>query len=207
MTESQIHETKDKILQAARALFAKKGLEGASVREIAAEAGVNIAALNYHFVSKEKLFFQVIDMIFSETTNHIRQRRAEHPEERVEDLAVWIFGYFLDRSDVLRSVFKMMLSEKGWGPENECGRDDEKFGPPGGLALAEAIVHQLGREVKEADMFWAVKMVFSNVVHMALMYSNHFCNMPAEEIPYHDRGTLESDIRRLVGVVLKDLAP
>lgn len=205
MTETQLHETKEKILHTARALFASKGFEGASVRHIAAEAGVNIAAVNYHFMSKEKLFLQVIELVFSETSNHIRTRRNERPDEKVEDLAVWIFGYFLERSDILRSVFHMLLSEKGWGPDSECGDGDEKFGPPGGLALAEAIQQELKHEVSEANMFWAVKMIFSNVVHMALMYSNHFCQLPPEEQEYHDRATLEADIRRLARVVLKDL--
>jgi len=205
MTETQLLDTKEKILHTARVLFASKGFEGASVRQIASEAGVNIAAVNYHFVSKEKLFLQVIDLVFSETSNHIRARRTERPEEKVEDLAVWIFGYFLERADILRSVFQMLLSEKGWGPESECGADDEKFGPPGGLALAEAIEQELKHEISEANMFWAVKMIFSNVVHMALMYSNHFCQLPPEEQEYHDRATLEADIRRLARVVLKDL--
>ncbi len=205
MTETQLHETKEKILHTARALFASKGFEGASVRNIAAEAGVNIAAVNYHFISKEKLFLQVIDLVFSETSNHIRARRNERPEEKVEDLAVWIFGYFLERSDILRSVFQMLLSEKGWGPEKDCGDDEEKFGPPGGLALAEAIEQELKYKVSEANMFWAVKMIFSNVVHMSLMYSNHFCQLPPEDQEYHDRATLEADIRRLARVVLKDL--
>ncbi len=205
MTEAQLFETKDKILVAARTLFAIKGFEGASVRDIANEAGVNIAAVNYHFTSKERLFFQVIDLVFNETTQAIKDRRAEKPDESVADLSVWLFGYFLDKSDVLRSVFKMMLSEKGWGPEVECGGDEEKFGPPGGLAIAEAIVKELKHEVKEEDMFWAVKMIFTPVVHMALMYSNHFCKLPAEEFPFHDRKTLENDIRRLVQVVMRDL--
>lgn len=205
MTEIQLHDTKEKILQTARSIFANKGFEGASVRQIASEAGVNIAAVNYHFVSKEKLFMQVFELVFSETSNHIRARRTEHSNEKVEDLAVWIFGYFLDRSDILRSVFQMMLSEKGWGPNDECGDDEEKFGPPGGLALAEAISHELKDEIPEPEMFWAVKMIFSNVVHLSLMYSNHFCKLPVDQQKYHNRVVLENDIRRLVRVILKDL--
>jgi AcrR family transcriptional regulator len=205
MTEAQLFDTKEKILHSARALFASKGYEGASVRQIASEAGVNIAAVNYHFMSKERLFMQVIELVFSETSGHIRERRNERPKEKVEDLAVWIFDYFLERSDILRSVFQMLLSEKGRSPDSECIDDDEKFGPPGGPALAEAIQHELVREINEANMFWAVKMIFSNVVHLALMYSNHFCQLPPEKQAFHDRATLEADIRRLAQVVLKDL--
>lgn len=205
MTESQLKDTKDRILLAARKLFALKGYEGASVREIAKEAEVNIAALNYHFQGKQKLFHQVIDQVFDETSVKVRDHRREFPNEPVEDFAVWIFGHFLSDGDMLRAMFKMMLSEEGWGEEADCGGDEEPYGPPGGRAMAEAIVAQLKHEVPEADMYWAVKMIFSMVVHMALMYSNHFAKLPEAQCEYHDKQTLEADIRRLVRVVLKDL--
>ena len=48
-------ETREKILDAAEALFAEHGFEGASMRMITARAGVNLAAVNYHFGSKENL--------------------------------------------------------------------------------------------------------------------------------------------------------
>jgi len=43
---------KEKLLQGAEILFAQKGLQGASVREITTKAGVHLSAVNYHFGSK-----------------------------------------------------------------------------------------------------------------------------------------------------------
>jgi AcrR family transcriptional regulator len=48
--------TKDQILDAAERLFAEHGYDAASLRDITAAAGVNLAAVNYHFSSKEALF-------------------------------------------------------------------------------------------------------------------------------------------------------
>ncbi len=48
--------TEEKILEAARVVFAREGYAGARTRDIAAEAGINLALLNYYFRSKEKLF-------------------------------------------------------------------------------------------------------------------------------------------------------
>lgn len=45
--------TKQKILQAAMDIIAAEGLEKTTVRKIAARAGVNIAAVNYHFGGKD----------------------------------------------------------------------------------------------------------------------------------------------------------
>lgn len=49
-------DTEDKILEAAKQVFVKKGLDGARMQEIADEAGINKALLHYYFRSKEKLF-------------------------------------------------------------------------------------------------------------------------------------------------------
>ncbi len=53
-------ETKRKIISAANALFAEKGFEAVSLREITALAGANVAAVNYHFGNKEQLIDEVI---------------------------------------------------------------------------------------------------------------------------------------------------
>jgi AcrR family transcriptional regulator len=52
--------TKDRILDSAERLFARDGFEATSLRAITAEAGVNLAAVNYHFQSKEALVQAVI---------------------------------------------------------------------------------------------------------------------------------------------------
>jgi AcrR family transcriptional regulator len=49
-------ETKDRIIQAAIALFADKGYEQTSTRDIAARAGVNAPALQYYFHGKDGLY-------------------------------------------------------------------------------------------------------------------------------------------------------
>ena len=53
--------TRESILEAARFSFADKGFDKASVREIAAMAGVDPAMINHHFGSKEKLFMATLN--------------------------------------------------------------------------------------------------------------------------------------------------
>ncbi len=52
--------TKDRILDSAERLFARDGFEATSLRAITAEANVNLAAVNYHFQSKDALLHAVI---------------------------------------------------------------------------------------------------------------------------------------------------
>ncbi|MCI5077878.1 TetR/AcrR family transcriptional regulator [Oricola sp.] len=53
-------ETRARILDAAERLFAQNGFEGASMRDIAAEAGVPVALVNFHGGAKEALFATVV---------------------------------------------------------------------------------------------------------------------------------------------------
>jgi AcrR family transcriptional regulator len=53
-------DTKARILDAAETLFMEHGFEATSLRLITAAAGVNLAAVNYHFGSKEELFQSVL---------------------------------------------------------------------------------------------------------------------------------------------------
>lgn len=54
----QSAETRDKILEAASRLFAENGYRGTTIERIIRSAGVNIAAVNYHFGGKENLYKQ-----------------------------------------------------------------------------------------------------------------------------------------------------
>jgi len=49
------HETRTRILDAAEELFMQHGFEGTSMRQLTAKADVNLAAVNYHFGSKDAL--------------------------------------------------------------------------------------------------------------------------------------------------------
>ena len=58
-------QTRNQIIRAAEVLFARKGYAATSVREITEAAGVNIAAVNYHFGSKENLLIEILDRVVS----------------------------------------------------------------------------------------------------------------------------------------------
>jgi len=59
--EGSATQTRGRILDAAERLFAERGLEGVSTRDITALARANVGAINYYFGSKERLVFAVFD--------------------------------------------------------------------------------------------------------------------------------------------------
>lgn len=56
-----VESTRSRLLTAAREVFSEQGFQGATVREICRRAEVNLAAVNYHFSSKEALFAAALD--------------------------------------------------------------------------------------------------------------------------------------------------
>lgn len=67
-------DTKAKILDAAETLFGINGFESVSLRDITTSAGVNLAAVNYHFQSKDAL----IDAVIARRIQPINARRMEN---------------------------------------------------------------------------------------------------------------------------------
>lgn len=69
--------TRQKILDAAEKLFARHGFESTSLRSIIASAGVNLAAIHYHFGSKEGLVRAVIERRFAPVNDERLRLLAE----------------------------------------------------------------------------------------------------------------------------------
>ncbi len=78
MTEAAVHrslpprassgpaETRRALLAAAGAVFAERGFREATVRDICDRAGANVAAVNYHFGDKERLYLEVLRQAMAE---------------------------------------------------------------------------------------------------------------------------------------------
>jgi AcrR family transcriptional regulator len=59
-------DTRERILAAAQKLFADKGFDATSVRDITTEAGCNVASVNYHFGGKESLYLETFRSMLAE---------------------------------------------------------------------------------------------------------------------------------------------
>ena len=76
--------TKERILDTAEHLFAHKGFHNTSLRNITNQAGVNLAAVNYHFGSKEALLQSVFERRLI-PLNQIRFERLQHVREKAKN--------------------------------------------------------------------------------------------------------------------------
>lgn len=107
--------TKARILSAAEEVFASKGFAGASTREIAAGAGVNISSLHYHWESKETLYIAVFQNIYDRILELIRTAlpagpAGKLPAATVIDAAMGrLFDFFADHPNVPKLMVRRLL--------------------------------------------------------------------------------------------------
>lgn len=197
----QSTDTKLKIMDAARELFAAHGFEGTSIRDIAKAADVNVASVNYHFSSKDNLILEVLRQGYAECSNDFK-RWYEESDRNLEETLICFWRQMIERSADLISHFKMMMSSQHNHKVMAQGTEDEFIGPPGGKVVCEALVKEVGVQIADEDLHWALKTLFSHVVHMCLMHS---CCFKDNSVPFSSPADIEKGIRRLTRVVIQDL--
>lgn len=127
-TTRVLPETRSRILDAAEALFVEHGFDGTSMRGITSRAGVNLAAVNYHFGSKDALIQEVFRRRLVELN---RQRLA-----RLDALEADAGGARLKPSRIVEAFF---------GPALEMATDTQGGG--------QTFMRLLGRTYTEPNAF------------------------------------------------------
>jgi AcrR family transcriptional regulator len=121
--------TKARILAAAEEVFAARGFDGSSTREIAAAAGVNISSLHYHWESKETLYLAVLqdiyDRIIALARQSVRTRAGGAGGSRaaIETTLGRLIDFFLDHPTIPRLLLRRLLERGGGGGPPHVERD------------------------------------------------------------------------------------
>lgn len=95
--------TEEKIKIAARKLFTRKGFAAVKTRDIAEEAGINLALLNYYFRSKEKLFKLIMEESFLQFVKGIAEQFNDENtniDEKIEKLVESYIDLFSQYPDL-----------------------------------------------------------------------------------------------------------
>ena len=112
------------ILDAARKIFEADGLDGASLRAIAAAAGYTPAALYFHFDSKEAIYAEVLQGLARQSRTAVSRAiaRAKTPADRLRAAAMAFFRYYADNPsdlDLGFYLFRGGMKPHGLGKERD----------------------------------------------------------------------------------------
>jgi len=104
---------KEKILEAADALFGEVGFDAATTREIARRSGVNKALIHYHFATKEALLGYVLDRYYRRLTETLQE--AIRTEETIRGRAGRLVDAYIDFLNRNRNFSRIVQREASGG--------------------------------------------------------------------------------------------
>jgi len=160
-------DTKQRILDAAEHFFARDGYHATSLRSITTEAEANLAAVNYHFGSKESLLEAIIDRRLR-PLNQIRHAQLDTLLQKTEEA-----GTIPSCRDVLRTFVEptLRLRKQGSGAENFVALVGRTLAEPQGIAMSIFMRHM---EPLMLRLFQALSLSLPGVSRQVLFWRVHF---------------------------------
>ena len=156
-------DTKLRILDAAENLFGRRGFDATSLRDITGEAQVNLAAVNYHFQSKDSL----IDAVIQRRIEPVNRRRLEMldaagPNATIEQI-MEAFAVPVIESDL--SQIMPLMGRVLSTPDQFVTRVFNKHLK----SVADRFVDGIGRalpELTQAELMWRIHFVGGIIAHV-----------------------------------------
>lgn len=195
-------DTRARILAAAEELFAAKGWEHTSMRELTAAAGVNVAAVNYHFRSKDKLVEELFDRLTARVNSarldalqkYLDQTREREEPPRLESILRAFISPYFDPVQGPRGgqLLARLVLQQRLQPTEVTDRIYQRHFDP----LARRFIEALSAAVPEipiVEWYWRYTFMVSAVILTAtdLSSDNRLARLSGGKATATDREELE----------------
>ena len=200
MTDKKAH-----ILDVAMQLFAEKGFEGSSIRDLAARAGVNVAMVNYYFGSKEKLFESLVAQKASYTRGVLDEIVKNTVLSDIEKIDAVIDTY-VDRLFTNRVFHRVIHQELMLSQRESLQQSIADIIFPNSLLIKEILEEGTRKgNFKKVDppLVIATLVGTINQVLLSRKMCNKLLNKEASYIPYDDDQFVQR-VRRHIKQLMRD---
>lgn len=176
---NQTDATPERLLAAARKLFADKGFERASVRAITRSAKANLGSITYHFGSKDRLRDEVLTRMVAALAARLEEVAAlpQPATERMRRIVQAIFAHAAEHPDAPRLLVRFLL-QNGRPPAVMLDRQRVMLG-----SVVRVIKDgRLGGEFRKIDPFLGAFSVLSQCIwfHLIRGVAAHISGAPLE---------------------------
>lgn len=163
--------TREQIVDAAEILFAKNGYKGTSLRQITEHAGANVAAVNYHFGTKENLLIEILDRVVVPINARRIQLLDDFEDQGAPNIRQVLEAFLLpdihtlkelrQRNPALPRFVARMYSENSALMQEIMGQQFEDIGHRFGKAIGTALPHLSAEEIA-----WRLQCVVGIVIYL-----------------------------------------
>jgi len=183
MTDKKAH-----ILNMAMELFAEKGFEGSSIRDLAARAGVNVAMVNYYFGSKEKLFESLVEQKASYTRGVLDEIVKNASLSYIEKINA-IIDTYVNRLFSHRTFHRVIHQEMMLNQRESLQQAIVDIIFPNTLKIRQILEEGMQNgEFKKIDSTMVIASIIGtiNQVLLSRLMCNKLLNRDLTYIPYDD---------------------
>lgn len=171
MENDHDRQPKDRLLDAAEELFAARGFDDVSVRDLAAAAGMNVAAVNYHFQGKENLFHEAITRRFSGQRDRtlaglkiLLEQTDGRPQ--VDQVIGVLVREYLDGA-LSNSFLTMITREMHGGRSGTHLQFFKEMVAPVFQAISQALM-AARPTLRQEDLSWIIASIIAQIHHFIL---------------------------------------
>jgi len=191
------------IIETAMDLFAGKGYEGTSIRDIAEKASVNLAMVNYYFGSKEKLFENIVEYKSSVTRGLLDEILKNDKLSSIEKIHAVIDSY-VEKLFLHRSFHRLIHQELILNQREELQNSIVNSILPNSLIIKRIIETGIKNgEFKKVDAELTLASLVGtiNQVLLSKKFCNKLMNKEDDYVPYDDikfRKRVRNHLRQLM---------
>jgi AcrR family transcriptional regulator len=191
------------IIETAMDLFAGKGYEGTSIREIAERASVNLAMVNYYFGSKEKLFENIVEYKSAVTRGLLDEILKNDKLSSIEKIYAIIDSY-VEKLFIHRSFHRLIYQELILNQREELQNSIVNHLAPNSVIIKRIIETGIkNEEFKKVDVELTLASLMGtiNQVLLSRKFCNKIMNKDDDYVPYDDikfRKRVRNHLRQLM---------
>lgn len=197
--------SKEKILNTAIKLFAQKGFDGTSIREICKSANINICMISYYFGGKQELYQEII-------TNLIKSQNAylesfldidedfskKSKKELIEKLHI-VLEKFIDYfySNISNDLLAFLVKEQQ--------KSDFKIEPPAIIYLRKLVAAILDKQASDKEVIFKVLFLISQINSPKILTTFSLKVLNQTEFTNEDIEIIKNNIKTYVKATFGDV--
>jgi len=181
-------DKREHIIETALKLFAEKGFEGTSIRDIAEKATVNVAMVNYYFGTKEKLFEKIVEYKSSVTRgilDEILNNKSLTPIQKIEA----VIDSYIEKLFTHRMFHRLVQQELILNQRENLQNSIVNNFIPNVLIIKSIIESGIKKgDFKKVDIELTIASINGTINHVLLSkkFCNRLMNKSDDYVPYED---------------------
>jgi AcrR family transcriptional regulator len=161
--------TRARLLEAAGEVFAERGFQAATVKEICQRAQANIAAVNYHFRDKNSLYLEVLRYTSQRAREKYAPPSADPSKSAEERLREYVLKFVLRILDTGRPAWHGKLMAREMVEPTAALDELVKESVVPNIRMLESIIRELLGPKVDAD---TIRMMANSIIGQCLYYSH-----------------------------------